>query len=47
VDQAAEQVASPDVCRAHRQRDLVFGYGRHKAESAMEPPAVVVSATED
>ena len=42
VDQAAEQVTSPNVSRAHRQRSLVFGHGRRKGESAMGPAAVVM-----
>jgi hypothetical protein len=41
VDQAAEQVASPNVSRAHRQRGLVFRGRRRKGKSAMGPAAVV------
>jgi hypothetical protein len=42
VDQAAEQVLSTNISRAHRQRGLVFGYRWRKGESAMGPAAVVV-----
>jgi hypothetical protein len=42
VDQAAEQILSADVSRAHRQPGFVFGHGRRKGESAMGATSVVV-----
>jgi hypothetical protein len=42
VDQAAEQVLSANVSRAHGHRGLVFRHRCREGESAMRPPAVVV-----
>src|SRR5665811_1977033 len=42
VDQAAEQILSADVSRAHSHRGLVFRRRCCEGESAMGPPAVVM-----
>jgi hypothetical protein len=42
VDEAAEQVLSANVSRAHSHRGLVIGHRCRKDESAMGTPAVVV-----
>lgn len=42
VDQAAEQVLSAAVSRAHSQGGLVIGPRCGEGESAMGPPAIVV-----
>jgi hypothetical protein len=42
VDQAAEQILSANVSRAHSDRGLVFRHRCRKGESAMGATSVVV-----